>query len=129
MKTCRVCGKQFQSNVNNQTICDQCRTELTERYDVFKQSGSKNPTHCIICGKKIEPHGSQKKHYTCSPKCAYLMKFIASWKCQQRKKERDIINLQPTAVKPIKRLDQNIEAAKEAGLSYGIYMAKKRGQL
>lgn len=126
MKTCRVCGKQFQSNVNNQTICDNCREKLTKRYDAFKQSGSKNPTSCIICGKKIEPHGSQNKHYTCSPECAYLMKFIASWKCQQRKKEREKMTVK---IPSIKRLDRNIAAAKEAGLSYGIYMAKKRGQL
>lgn len=129
MKICRVCGKSFYPGQSHKSICDQCRKKITDKYDAFKRSGSKNPTHCIICGKKIEPHGSQKKKYTCGTECAYYMKFIASWKCQQRKKERDIINLRSAAVKPIKRLDQNIAAAKAAGLSYGIYMAKKRGQL
>jgi predicted nucleic acid-binding Zn ribbon protein len=126
MKTCRVCGKQFQSNVNNKTICNNCREKLTKRYDELKKGGSNNPERCIICGKKIEPHGSKKKHYTCSPECAYLMKFIASWKYQQRKKEREKMTVK---IPVIKRLDRNIAAAKEAGLSYGIYMAKKRGQL
>lgn len=90
IKTCKICGKEFEANTYRQKLCsDECRSENKRKnaHDYYYGHGGyggyartkrilrsrkKNIQYCQICGKQLVRHGNVDEHirpYRTHEKC------------------------------------------------------------
>ncbi|MCI8336959.1 MAG: hypothetical protein HFI72_07395 [Peptococcaceae bacterium] len=69
LKTCIVCGKEFETNRPNQVTCGKrCRrARMIERSRKYRQEHQKEKLICLSCGKEFKGNKGQKY---CSRGCA-----------------------------------------------------------
>lgn len=136
IKICVICKKEFHvddldRNRNRRKYCSiDCEdTARNERHKELRKNRKKPPRNveCEVCGKIFLTHLSQK--VTCSPECQHeRSKRISRENCRLR---REAI-LNGTLPKPERKKQKKVETimdiqrkAKEAGMSYGQYMAQR----
>lgn len=133
MNTCMMCGKEFNPDYKAQKLCKECLDKFTHRYydyqEYRKQGHTRRPT-CIVCDKPLtcgfsvcpDCRDAWKKIYyqIMRPKT-----IIQARNRMKRMRDKAI----ETAVENRLRtgLDEDIASARKAGLSYGLYMARKKG--
>ena len=70
-KTCRVCGKEFETPYRTKTLCSpECKRASQKKYSFERRGGvvwAGIPRECEFCGKEFVPSGKYQKY--CSPKC------------------------------------------------------------
>lgn len=107
-KTCKICGKPFTSERRGQLYCDEC-----------KRLGRHPPKKCRICGRPFIPVDKSKQHgavTTCCDDCA--ARLAAGEKARDIR--RDTV---------YRRIDTMQQAARAAGVSYGVWSAMCRMML
>lgn len=126
MTKCMVCGDEFDSHYKAQRLCQSCLDKFTKRYwdwnEYRRQGHTRRPT-CIVCDKPLTCG------FSVCPDCRDAWKKIY----YQIMRPKTIIQarnrMKRMRDKTILRtgLDEDIAAARKAGLSYGAYMARKKG--
>ena len=98
-KICRICGTEFtvREHRNGQRICDDCLERLGHEWKEWQDGRYQQRKSCLICGAELQPRTPDLK-----------------------------AEKQSCETKPKSRLDVDIAAAREAGMSYGLYMVEKR---
>lgn len=132
MNTCMMCSKEFNQDYRSQKLCKECLDKFTKRHwdwnEYRKQGHTRRPT-CIVCDKPLT------SGFSVCPDCREAWKHIyyeitrPKTLIQARKRMARNRHQQPgleTQLQPTK-LDDDITAARKAGMSYGIYMARKKG--
>lgn len=132
MNTCMMCGKEFNSDYKAQKLCKECLDKFTHRYydyqEYRKQGHTRRPT-CIVCDRPMT------RGFSTCPDCRAVWKhiyyeimrpktLIQARNRMARNRHQQLgleTQLQPT------KLDDDITAARKAGMSYGLYMARKKG--
>ena len=126
MNTCMMCGKEFNPDYKAQKLCKECLDKLTKRYwdwnEYRKQGHTRRPT-CIVCDKTMT------SGFSVCPDCREAWKHIyyeitrpkTLIQARNRMARNRHQQLQQT------KLDDDITAARKSGMSYGIYMARKKG--
>lgn len=119
-KTCKRCGKPFETKQFNQVYCcyecaEADRLESSKSYKLRKT--------CLNCGKKFVP--SSPSQIFCSKICRYDNKLNIALNYTRRVKG----SVEPATEKPIKHKDESnfdriTREADECGLSYGMYRAQ-----
>ena len=132
MNTCMMCGKEFNPDYKAQKLCKECLDKFTHRYydyqEYRKQGHTRRPT-CIVCDRPMT------RGFSTCPDCRATWKkiYYEIMRPQILIQERNRMNkARDNAVKTVSEsrlqgLDNDITAARKAGLSYGIYMARKKG--
>ncbi len=135
IKICVMCNKEFHvddldRNRNKRKYCgiDCEEAAKYERQREYRKKGKKSMQNveCEMCGKVFLTHLSTK--VTCSPECRYERhKKIVN--INNRARREAILN--GTLPKPERKKQKKVETimdiqrkAKEAGMSYGQYMAQ-----
>lgn len=136
---CGICGKPFDAD-HNDRICDSCKKKLTEKL----MRGDTLPGVCPVCGAHFK---ERKNKFFCSKSCritAYTlpgMKDIVLNRFSDTR-PKSLINSKITKprlpgsdvqvrhrrkkAKINARIDEICRKAREAGLSYGKYIAKHK---
>lgn len=114
IKICEICGEKFEGHTR-QKQCMKCLTdELNQRVI---------GAVCVVCGKRYIRHRSAQKY--CSPEC----RKAAEKEQAEARKENAIMNgkvaRQMAKIRGKSHLDQNIEAARTQGISYGELQARR----
>lgn len=132
MNTCMMCGKEFNPDYKAQKLCKECLDKFTHRYydyqEYRKQGHTRRPT-CIVCDRPMT------RGFSTCPDCRATWKkiYYEIMRPQILIQERNRMNkARDNAVKTVSEsrlqgLDNDITAARKAGLSYGLYMARKKG--
>lgn len=127
MNTCMMCGKEFNSDYKAQKLCKECLDKFTHRYydyqEYRKQGHTRRPT-CIVCDRPMT------RGFSTCPDCRATWKkiYYEIMRPQILIQERNRMNkARYNAVSRLQGLDNDITAARKAGLSYGLYMARKKG--
>lgn len=132
MNTCMMCGKEFNSDYKAQKLCKECLDKFTHRYydyqEYRKQGHTRRPT-CIVCDKTMT------SGFSVCPDCREAWKHIYYEITRPKTLIQARNRMQRARGKVTKAtfesrprgLDNDITAARKAGMSYGIYMARKKG--
>lgn len=127
MNTCMMCGKEFNPDYKAQKLCKECLDKFTHRYydyqEYRKQGHTRRPT-CIVCDRPMT------RGFSTCPDCRATWKkiYYEIMRPQILIQERNRMNkARDNAVSRLQGLDNDITAARKAGLSYGLYMARKKG--
>lgn len=127
MNTCMMCGKEFNPDYKAQKLCKECLDKFTHRYydyqEYRKQGHTRRPT-CIVCDRPMT------RGFSTCPDCRATWKkiYYEIMRPQILIRERNRMNkARDNAVSRLQGLDNDITAARKAGLSYGLYMARKKG--
>lgn len=133
MNTCMTCGKSFDPDYKAQKLCKECLDKYTKRYWDCRHEReighTRRPT-CIVCDKNMT------NGFSVCPDCRAVWKkiYYEIMRPQILIQERNRIKRMrdkaiETAVENRLRtgLDEDIAAARKAGLSYGAYMVRKKG--
>ena len=123
-KICRVCGTEFtvREHRNGQRICDDCLERLGHEWKEWQNGRYQQRKSCLICGAELQPR-TPDLHWMrkgcCSEECKSLLVSVRdAYKAKAEKQSYE--------TKPKSRLDVDIAAEREAGMSYGLYMVEKR---
>lgn len=132
MTKCMVCGDEFDPYYKAQRLCQSCLDKFTKRYwdwnEYRKQGHTRRPT-CIVCDKPLT------RGFSVCPDCREAWKHIY-YEITRPKTLIQARNRMQRARGKVTRatfesqsrgLDNDITAARKAGMSYGIYMARKKG--
>ena len=114
---CKICGKEFEGE-NNRKFCAVCVDLIRVKREKAKEKHERTE-HCIICGAKIEI--PRFNNFTCSDECSSLLNSVYQINRRRRRRKKNAKIGQSN-------LDQRVKEANESGLTYGYYMAMKRGQ-
>lgn len=132
MNTCMTCGKSFDPDYKAQKLCKECLDKYTKRYWDCRHEReighTRRPT-CIVCDKTMT------SGFSVCPDCRAVWKkiYYEIMRPQILIQERNRMNkARYNAVKTVSEnrlqgLDNDITAARKAGMSYGLYMARKKG--
>lgn len=137
MTKCMVCGDEFDPYYKAQRLCQSCLDKFTKRYwdwnEYRKQGHTRRPT-CIVCDKPLtcgfsvcpDCRAVWKKIYYEIMRPQILIQAMAKRDRKRMNKARD------NAVKTVSEnrlqgIDNDITAARKAGMSYGLYIARKKG--
>lgn len=132
MNTCITCGKSFEPDYKAQKLCKECLDKYTKRYWDCRHEReighTRRPT-CIVCDKTMT------SGFSVCPDCRAVWKkiYYEIMRPQILIQERNRMNkARYNAVKTVSEnrlqgLDNDITAARKAGMSYGLYMARKKG--
>ncbi|MFV0616853.1 hypothetical protein ACE418_02950 [Megasphaera sp. WILCCON 0056] len=130
MSKCMVCGEEFEPYYKAQRLCQSCLDKFTKRYwdwnEYRKKGNTRRPT-CIVCDKPMT------SGFSVCPNCRDAWKKIYYQimrpKTIIQARNRMARNRDTTAFesRPRTALDDDIAAARKAGLSYGAYMVRKKG--
>lgn len=132
MNTCITCGKSFEPDYKAQKLCKECLDKYTKRYWDCRHEReighTRRPT-CIVCDKTMT------NGFSVCPDCRAVWKkiYYEIMRPQILIQERNRMNkARDNAVKTVSEsrlqgLDNDIAAARKAGLSYGAYMVRKKG--
>lgn len=133
MTKCMVCGKEFNPDYKAQKLCNECLDKFTHRYydyqEYRRQGHTRRPT-CIVCDKPLTCG------FSVCPDCRAVWKkiYYEIMRPQILIQERNRMNkARYNAVKTVSEnrlrtgLDEDMAAARKAGLSYGAYMVRKKG--
>ena len=123
---CAVCGKEFKCKNARKMYCsDECKhtaiLKMARAYNALKKAEHKEVS-CIICGKKFV----QKKvtHLTCSDECRKI--HNKRHDAEKRRERKKLKSAEKAAAKKKVPLDKVNEAAREAHMSYGQYVAMQQ---
>lgn len=132
MKTCMMCSKEFNQDYRSQKLCKECLDKFTKRYwdwnEYRKQGHTRRPT-CIVCDKTMT------SGFSVCPDCREAWKHIYYEITRPKTLIQARNRMQRARGKVTKAtfesrsrgLDNDITAARKEGMSYGIYMARKKG--
>lgn len=132
MNTCMTCGKSFDPDYKAQKLCKECLDKYTKRYWDCRHEReighTRRPT-CIVCDKTMT------SGFSVCPDCRAVWKKIYHEIMRpqiliQKRNRRN--KARYNAVKTVSEnrlqgLDNDITAARKAGMSYGLYIARKKG--
>lgn len=123
MTKCMVCGKEFNPDYKAQKLCNECLDKFTHRYydyqEYRRQGNTRRPT-CIVCDKPLTCG------FSVCPDCRDAWKKIyyqIMWPKIIIQARNRMKRMRDKATS----LDEDIAAARKAGLSYGAYMVRKKG--
>lgn len=103
---CPVCGKMFVKDSNAKKYCSaQCRRKHNSR-----KPDNLEEFKCAWCGEEYQ--GTRRKRY-CSAECRLEANARAKSRTRTRKKKKPVLSIEQVAV-----------LSREAGMSYGEYVAK-----
>jgi hypothetical protein len=124
-QVCDLCGKTFTTLNANQKMCNTCVKKIEYRFN-HRIKGK-----CICCGKPISFIGRKGSKKYCSERCKRISLRVRSLikyreHPELRIKNHGNVRKNKPDHNALSRLGEHIEAAKKAGLSYGMYMARKR---
>lgn len=129
MTKCMVCGKEFNPDYKAQKLCNECLDKFTHRYydyqEYRRQGHTRRPT-CIVCDKPLTCG------FSVCPDCRSIWKKIYYQITRPRTLIQARNRMKRTRNKAFESrlrtaLDDDIAAARKAGLSYGAYMVRKKG--
>lgn len=132
MTKCMVCGDEFDPYYKAQRLCQSCLDKFTKRYwdwnEYRKQGHTRRPTR-IVCDKPLT------RGFSVCPDCRDAWKKIyyqimrPKTIIQARNRMKMTRNKAAVSFESQLRtaLDDDIAAARKAGLSYGVYMVRKKG--
>ena len=133
MKTCMMCSKEFNQDYRSQKLCKECLDKFTKRYwdwnEYRKQGHTRRPT-CIVCDKPLT------SGFSVCPDCRPIWEKIYYQIMRPRTLIQARNRMKRTRDKAVEAafesqlhtgLDDDIAAARKAGLSYGAYMVRKKG--
>lgn len=106
-KACVVCGASAMPNGN---LCERCEDEIARRI------WNPIPGRCPVCGSRVR---GRKKY--CGQVCYHIGSNIRQKEAYYRQEK------QRRKVHSGSRLDEHIRKSRELGISYGMYMARLRG--
>lgn len=106
-KSCIFCGAPAMPNGN---LCQSCENEIARRI------WNPIPGRCPVCGARVR---GRRKY--CGPICYHIGSNIKQKEAYYRNGKQNKRRASAS------RLDRHIQRAKELGISYGMYMAKLRG--
>lgn len=126
MKECKMCGKPIKIGFSKRKRF--CSQECLELW--YSKQRNKN-TECVVCGNPLT--GRQSKY--CSDECKRVAfrrerhKYVYKYKKPEPETEVDEIKAEPkeeTKPKNVPSIAEINKLAREAGLTYGQYVAKYR---
>lgn len=129
MSKCMVCGDEFDPQYKTQRLCQPCLDKFSKRYwdwnEYRKQGHTRRPT-CIVCDKPM------MSGFIVCPDCRPVWKKIYYKITRPRTLIQARNRMKMTRDKAFESqlrtgLDDDIAAARKAGLSYGTYMVRKKG--
>lgn len=131
MNTCMTCGKSFDPDYKAQKLCKECLDKYTKRYWDCRHEReighTRRPT-CIVCDKTMI------SGFSVCPDCRAVWKkiYYEIMRPQILIQKNRMNKARYNAVKTVSEnrlqgLDDDIAAARKAGLSYGAYMVRKKG--
>lgn len=139
-KICVICGKEFVpgNRQNKQEYCNECKEKCIKQLCEWASERYKPKEYCMICGKPIKPKETAKglRKGTCSDECFRLLTNLYEAKKREayypdtnapRKKTKKN-KAEPQTPGTVSRIGKIEKAAREAGMSYGMYMVKMRGK-
>lgn len=139
-KICVICGKEFVLNnrQNKQEYCNDCKEKCIKQLYEWESERYKPKEYCMICGKPIHPKETARglRKGACSDECLRLLTNLYEAKRRQvyypvtntPRKRTKKPKAEPQRPGNISRIGKIEKAAREAGMSYGMYMAKMRGK-
>jgi len=102
VKTCEICGKEFETGYSFKKYCSKkCRRlSLNARQNLKRQRAAKVEIHtCQNCGKQFETANKQKVY--CSPKCVHQYCYR---KKTVTKVEKPVEKIKKPVAEPIKKI-------------------------
>lgn len=127
MSKCMVCGDEFDPQYKAQRLCQSCLDKFTKRYwDACRKQGYTRRPTCIVCDKPM------MSGFSVCPDCRSIWKKIYYQITRPRTLIQARNRMKMTRDKALESqlhtgLDDDIAAARKAGLSYGAYMVRKKG--
>lgn len=138
-KICVICGKEFVlgNRQNKQEYCNDCKEKYIKQLYEWASERYKTKEYCMICGKPIHPKENARglRKGACSDECFRLLTNI--YEAKRRQAYYPVTNTPRERIKKpktetqrltISRIGEIEKAARDAGMSYGMYMAKRRGK-
>lgn len=114
---CKQCGKLFEGKPHTR-FCPECLKErIRERNRRAwrkKRKSTRVTRICALCGEPFETFEASTAQY-----CEY---------CRNRRPDKQG-TMEYEKIREKSRLDENLAAANELGVSYGIYMAMRAGKI
>ena len=133
MNTCMMCGKEFNSDYKAQKLCKECLDKFTHRYydyqEYRKQGHTRRPT-CIVCDRPMTRGFSTCTDCRATWKKIYceIMRPKTLIRARHRAKQKKDNAAREALKRQVRTgLNEDIAAARKAGLSYGAYMVRKKG--
>lgn len=133
MSKCMVCGDEFYPQYKAQRLCQSCLDKFTKRYwdwNAYRKQGYTHRPTCIVCDKPM------MSGFSVCPDCRDAWKKIYYQIMQPRTLIQARNRMKRTRDKAVEAafesrlrtgIDDDIAAARKAGLSYGAYMVRKKG--
>lgn len=110
IKVCRECRHIFTTSVNSQMFCSaECRQKA------YRKKKAMPRARCPVCGRIFSITDTRKKY--CSAACRLGLDDNKSQRSMWANQERQLVN---TCLS----LDEIAKLAREAGMTYGEYVAK-----
>lgn len=112
VKTCKVCGKKFESVRSDRRFCSPECGEKGRRKDPEKRFAD---AQCVVCGKTFAR--KTPNQLCCSKACSKLRRDMVEKESRQRKRAEE---------RPLMRTSLRDVAAMaaRAGMSYGMYVSR-----
>lgn len=137
-KICAICGKKFVPGKRQgvQEYCNECCDLYIKQLDEWASERYKPKEYCMICGKPIQPKETARglRKGACSDECFRLLTNL--YNAKRRMVYYPVTNTPRKRTKKpkaesqrpgnISRIGEIEKAARDAGMSYGMYMAKMR---
>lgn len=137
-KICIICGKEFVpgNRQNKQEYCNDCKEKCIKQLYEWASERYKPKEYCMICGKPMHSKETARglRKGACSDECFRLLTNLYEAKKREAyypatntprertKKQKTEIQRPGTVI----RIGEIEKAARDAGMSYGMYMAKMR---
>lgn len=130
MSKCMVCGEEFDPQYKAQRLCQSCLDKFTKRYwdwNAYRKQGNTRRPTCIVCDKPLT------SGFSVCPDCRGIWKKIyyqimrPKTIIQARNRMRNQVAATAFESQLRTGLDEDIAAARKAGLPYGAYMVRKKG--
>lgn len=139
-KICVICHKEFfsENHKNAQEYCNDCKEKCIKQLYEWESERYKPKEYCMICGKPMHSKENARglRKGACSDECFRLLTNLYSAKRRMvyypvtntPRKRTKKPKAEPQRPGNISRIGEIEKAAREAGMSYGMYMAKMRGK-
>lgn len=137
-KICVICGKEFVpgNRQNKQEYCNDCKEKCIKQLYEWASERYKPKEYCMICGKPMHSKENARglRKGACSDECFRLLTNLYEAKKREAyypatntprertKKPKTEIQRPGT----VSRIGEIEKADRDAGMSYGMYMAKMR---
>lgn len=135
-KICVICHKEFfsENHKNAQEYCNDCKEKCIKQLYEWESERYKPKEYCMICGKPMHSKENARglRKGACSDECFRLLTNL--YEAKRRQVYYPVTNTPQERIKEpqrpgtVSRIGKIEKAAREAGMSYGMYMATMRGK-